>query len=207
MDPGISRAILEALAFARSDHLRTAASCPLRMTNPVPAKGHMVLQSIDRRSVAALLLALATTGCEGRPIEAAGDPGALADTLTAILADAYDFDRPGAAERMAALYADDEMVVSASEGHLIVSADSVRAGIAGFWEEAGQNMRDARWIWREVHVDRLGADAAVLTGSWSLPHIAPAGNEHIIEGAWTAVFSRRGGEWRIVHEHLSSPPH
>ena len=66
-------------------------------------------------------------------------------------------------------------------------------------------MRDAKWNWDEVHVERLSSDAAVLTGHWSLPHIAPDGLEHTIEGAWTAVFRRIDGQWKIVHEHLSQP--
>jgi ketosteroid isomerase-like protein len=124
-----------------------------------------------------------------------------------VIANAYDFSSPAIVTRMTALYPDAGNVVSASEGQIVSSADSVRAGIAHFWQEAGQNMRNARWVWDEVHVSALSPDAAVLTGTWSIPHIAPHGGEHIIRGAWTAVF-RRGtdGAWKIVHEHLSSPP-
>lgn len=130
---------------------------------------------------------------------------ALADTLKARIAAAYTFDRPGAVERMNALYPSSGRVVSASAGHMTTTVDSLRAGIASFWEQAGQNMTAARWEWGPVEVDRLADDAAVLTGTWSIPHIAPAGQQHIITGAWTAVFRRIDGEWKIVHEHLSVP--
>jgi ketosteroid isomerase-like protein len=130
---------------------------------------------------------------------------ALADTLTALIESAYDFTTPGALERMNALYASSDDVVSASGGRITVSADSVRQGVARFWELAGQNMREARWTWGQVHVEPLGSDGGVLTATWSIPHIAPDGNPHVIEGAWTAVFRRVQGDWKIVHEHLSVP--
>jgi hypothetical protein len=131
---------------------------------------------------------------------------ALADTLKARIADAYDFSRPGVAERMSALYPATGRVVSASGGEIVSSGDSLRAGIAAFWTNTGQNMRDAKWVWDEVYVDRLGPDGAVLTGRWSIPHIAPTGRPHVLQGAWTAVFRRIGGTWLIVAEHLSTPP-
>ena len=86
-----------------------------------------------------------------------------------------------------------------------VRTDSLRAGIASFWQNVGRNMRDPKWVWGNVFVDRLGDDAAVLTATWSIPHIAPTGHPHVIRGAWTAVFRRIAGEWMIVVEHLSVP--
>ena len=130
---------------------------------------------------------------------------ALADTLKARIAEAYDFSRPGAVERMNGLYPDTGRVISASGGRIVSSADSLKAGIVTFWKNVGQNMRDAKWVWGDVYVDRLGDDAAVLTATWSIPHIAPTGHPHVIQGAWTAVFRRIVGKWMIVVEHLSAP--
>lgn len=150
---------------------------------------------------------VALIGCGGWP-PGGGAPtdGALADTLRARIEEAYDFSRPGVAERMSALYPDSGRVISASGGQIIASADSLRSGIRAFWQNVGQNMRDARWVWDQVYVDRLGPDAAVLTATWSIPHIAPTGRPHLIQGAWTAVFRRIEGRWLIVAEHLSTPP-
>jgi ketosteroid isomerase-like protein len=131
---------------------------------------------------------------------------ALAGTLRARIEDAYDFSRPGVVERMNALYPDTGRVISASGGQIVASADSLRAGIAAFWQNVGQNMRDAEWVWGDVYVDRLSDDAAVLTATWSIPHIAPTGRPHVIRGAWTAIFRRQAGKWLIVVEHLSVPP-
>ena len=137
---------------------------------------------------------------------ATGSDQALADTLKARIAAAYDFTRPGVLERMTDLYPRSGEVVSASGGQLVSSPDSLRAGIADFWKNVGVNMRNARFEWGEVHVDRLGPDAAVLTGTWSIPHIAPNDSVHVIRGAWTAVFRRIEGRWMIIAEHLSTPP-
>jgi len=104
---------------------------------------------------------------------------------------------------MTSLYPDTGRVISASGGQLITTADSVRGGIREFWNDVGKNMRDARWQWNSVYVYRLGPDAAVLTGTWSIPHIAPNGQPHVVRGAWTAAFRRMGGQWKIVQEHLS----
>lgn len=157
------------------------------------------------KQVRLFLLLVVLSGCTGAPRRTGSDT-ALADTLKARIAEAYDFSRPGVVERMNALYPDTGRVISASGGQFTVSPDSLRAGIAAFWKNVGQNMRNPRWQWGDVYVDRLSDDAAVLTGTWSIPHIAPTGLPHTIRGAWTAVFRRIGGRWLIVSEHLSTPP-
>jgi len=164
--------------------------------------------SIRRRGGLSGILLLALAACaapEGTPSSAEADR-ALADTLKGLIAAAYDFGTPGVPERMSALYPDTGRVVFASGGQVGTSPDSLRAGIADFWRNAGQNMREAKWVWGDVYLDRLSPTAALLTGSWSIPHIAPTGNPHTIRGAWTALFRFRDGRWMIVSEHLSSPP-
>jgi hypothetical protein len=142
--------------------------------------------------------------CASPAPRVAQSDAALADTLKARIAEAYDFSRPGVVERMNGLYPDTGRVISASGGRIVSSADSLKAGIVTFWKNVGQNMRDAKWVWGDVYVDRLGDDAAVLTATWSIPHIAPTGHPHVIQGAWTAVFRRIAGKWMIVVEHLSN---
>jgi len=140
------------------------------------------------------------------PVGEEASDGALADSLKARIAEAYDFSRPDQIGRMNGLYPDTGSVVSASGGLVITSVDSIRRGIADFWQNVGRNMKDSKWEWGEVHLQRLSRDAAVLTGTWSIPHIAPTGRPHVIRGAWTAVFRHRDGQWVIVAEHLSVPP-
>ncbi len=150
-----------------------------------------------------MLSATALAACGRARQGAAGPDRALADTLARLVEHAYDFSRPGVEERMMSLYPDSGRVVSASGGQIVSRADSVRAGIRTFWQYVGKNMRNAHWQWDAVYVDRLGPDAAALTGTWSIPHIAPDSQPHVIRGAWTAVFRRLRGQWKIVQEHLS----
>lgn len=151
--------------------------------------------------LATTLLGTAACNRPAAPIQA---DAALADTLKAVIANAYDFTKPDVVTRMNALYREQGRVVSASGGQIVSNRDSLRAGIDQFWQNVGSNMRDPRWEWRDVYVERLGRDAAVLTGTWEIPHIAPTNQPHVIRGAWTAVFLRIGGQWRIIQEHLSS---
>lgn len=184
------------------------------------ARGDRIaLRLPPRAAVLLLALALAASACTPAPDGAqdrddaawdgAHDPAsaqALEDTLSRRIADAYDFTRPDVVERMGALYPDSGRVISASGGYVTTTVDPLRQGLADFWANVGTNMSDATWEWGDIHVDRLSEDAAVLTATWSIPHIAPTGNPHTISGAWTAVFRRMEGEWTIIQEHLSVPP-
>lgn len=164
-----------------------------------------MMAPIEVTAVRSAVLLLGVCACRSAPQSPEADM-ALADTLKARIEEAYDFTRPGVAERMMALYPDTGRVISASGGQVIASGDSLRAGIHDFWLNVGQNMREPRWEWGDIYVDRLGRDAAVLTATWSIPHIAPTGRPHVLRGAWTAVFRRIDEQWMIVAEHLSVPP-
>jgi ketosteroid isomerase-like protein len=132
---------------------------------------------------------------------------AIADTLRKLIVNAYDLAKPGdAVARLMSLYPPTGTVVSASGGQVATSRDSLQAGIRAFWENVGRNMRDPKWTWGEMHVDVLAPDAAVVTTTYRVPHLTPRGEPHVIAGAWTAVFQRRGGRWVIVQEHLSDVP-
>jgi ketosteroid isomerase-like protein len=132
---------------------------------------------------------------------------AIADTLRHLIETAYDLSRPGdAVARLMSLYPPSGTVVSASGGQVSTSRDSLEAGIRAFWDNVGRNMRDPKWMWGEMHVDVLAPDAAVVTATYRVPHLTPRGSPHVIAGAWTAVFQRRGGRWMIVQEHLSDVP-
>jgi ketosteroid isomerase-like protein len=150
-----------------------------------------------------LMICSTVLGC-GASRQPSGPDPALADTLKRVIETAYDFTRPGIVQRMSALYPDTGRVISASGGQIITTADSVRKGIAAFWQNVGHNMQNPKWQWDSVYVDRLGQDVAVMTAKWSIPHIAPNNQPHVITGAWTAVFRRINGQWKIVQEHLSS---
>jgi ketosteroid isomerase-like protein len=147
---------------------------------------------------------LAVTACEpdrARPAET--ERSTIADTLAAMIASAHDFASPGdQVSRLMSLYAGDR-VISTSGGLITTTRDSLDLVIREFWESVGVRMQQPAFRWDEVHVDVLGRDGAVLTGRYSIPHLNPRGEPHVVAGVWTAVFARRDGEWRIIQEHLS----
>jgi len=129
---------------------------------------------------------------------------AIADTLRTMIVSAYDITKPGdAVARMMSLYPRTGPVVSASGGRVSVSRDSLEAEIRAFWQYVGQNMRNPKWTWDEMHVDVLSRDAAVVTATYHVPHLTPRGEQHTIAGAMTEAFQRRDGRWVVVQEHLS----
>lgn len=164
------------------------------------------------RIAAAVVLAAALgvpTSCA--PADASRVPEAqrtaIADTLRTLIVSAYDITRPGdAVARLMSLYPATGRVVSANGGQFTTSRDSLEAGIRAFWENVGRNMRNPVWQWGPMQIDVLSRDAAVMTATYRVPHLTPAGMPHVIAGAWTAVFQRRGGRWVIVQEHLSDLP-
>lgn len=132
---------------------------------------------------------------------------AIADTLKGLITNAYDLTKPGdPVQRLMSLYPPSGPVISASGGQVSTSRDTLEAGIRAFWNNVGKNMRDPKWIWGPMRIDVLAPDAAVVTTTYSVPHLTPAGQPHVIAGAWTAVFQRKGGRWVIVQEHLSDTP-
>lgn len=153
----------------------------------------------------ALGLALAACNRAEQVHPTVAESEAIADTLTRLMTEAYDFDRPDVRERLLSLYPEGR-VISAAAGRITTTRAELDSAIGTFWEYVGQNMRGPRWVWRDVHVDVLTRDAAVVTASYSIPHHTPAGRPHTIAGAWTAVFERQNGRWVIVQEHLSDLP-
>lgn len=162
-------------------------------------------------SVLPLLLAAATISCAvtGDPDRAlsASDRQAIATAVERRLRDATDLGAGGdVVARMLSLYPDSGRVVSASAGHVTTDRDSLAGSVTHFWEYIGQNMRDPEWRWGPMQVDVLGPDAAVVTATYRIPHLTPRGEPHVIGGAWTAVFVRRGASWVVIQEHLSDTP-
>lgn len=160
------------------------------------------------RTLASLLLALSgACSAPGHTQLDASYREAIADTLRALIVNAYDITKPGdAVARLMSLYPDSGRVISASGGQLSTTRDSLEAGIRAFWTYVGQNMQQPKWEWGPMFVDVLAPDAAAVTTTYRVPHRTPRGEPHVIAGAWTAVFQRRAGKWVIIQEHLSDLP-
>jgi len=133
----------------------------------------------------------------------AGEKKAIADSLKKLVVRAYDLSNPDPVKSLMSLYPTDRRVISASGGVMTTTRPQLEQGIKAFWTYVGQNMRNPHWEWTSMNVDVLAPDAAVMTSTYRIPHQTPTGMNHVIGGAWTAVFQKRDGRWVIIQEHLS----
>lgn len=130
---------------------------------------------------------------------------AIADSLKTLVVSAYDLSKPDPVASLMSLYPDDS-VVSASAGTVVRTRAQLEQQVRTFWNYVGVNMQKPRWEWTSMNIDVLSRDAAAMTSTYRIPHMTPQGTPHLLGGAWTAVFARRGGRWVIVQEHLSDAP-
>jgi hypothetical protein len=156
----------------------------------------------------ALLSALGFAGlvaCQQRTAAdmTAAEQKGIADSLKKLVINAYDLSKPDPVKSLMSLYPDSGRVVSASGGVVTTTRPQLEQGIKAFWTYVGQNMKNPKWEWTSMNVDVLAPDAAVMTSTYRVPHLTPTGMNHVIGGAWTAVFQKRGGRWVVIQEHLS----
>ena len=145
-------------------------------------------------------------GCRDPEQMLPADRQALADTLTSMVTAAYQFEGATTPDRLLALYPDSGRVISAVAGRVTTTRDTLAGEIQGFWERVGQNMRNPRFVLGSTYVDIITRNAAVVTLTYSIPHLTPRNTPHTVSGAWTMLWRRQGGQWRIVQEHLSDTP-
>ena len=155
--------------------------------------------------VASTSLLIASLACGARSASdmSATEKKAIADSLKRLVVSTYDLSKPDPVNRLMSLYPNTGRVISASGGVITTTRPQLEQGIKAFWTYVGQNMRNPRWEWTSMTVDVLAPDAAVMTSTYRVPHLTPTGMNHVIGGAWTAVFQKRGGRWVIIQEHLS----
>lgn len=130
----------------------------------------------------------------------------IASAIEQRMRSAHDLQSKDVLAGLLSLYPRQGPVYSASGGRVTTERDSLEAAVRQFWNFVGRNMRQPKWEWTAMHIDVLSPTSAVMSATYRVPHLTPAGQPHVIGGAWTAVFARRNGEWVIVHEHLSDSP-
>jgi len=148
---------------------------------------------------------IASFGCGARSAAdmSGSEKKAIADSLKRLVVNAYDLSKPDPVKNLMSLYPDSGRVISASGGVTTTTRPELEQAINAFWTYVGQNMKNPHWEWTSMTVDVLAPDAAVMTSTYRVPHLTPMGMNHVIGGAWTAVFQKRGGRWVIIQEHLS----
>ena len=164
--------------------------------------------TLARRLTVLGLFAFGPGACSdntGQSLSAA-ERKSIADSLEKLVVSAYNLNGPNPVQTMMSLYPDSGSVYSTASGHISTTRRELQAQVDTFWHYVGSNMRNPRWEWTAMHVDVLAPDAAVMTASYRVPHNTPMNMEHVIAGAWTAVFAKRGGKWVVIQEHLSDVP-
>ena len=161
-----------------------------------------------RRAILAVMMAVGLAACDSQRGGNLSDSEkkTIADSLKTLVRNSYDLAGANAVQRMMSLYPDSGPVYSAASGHISTTRRELQAQVDTFWHYVGSNMRNPRWEWTAMHVDVLAPDAAVMTASYRIPHNTPMNMEHVIAGAWTAVFANRNGKWVVIQEHLSDVP-
>ena len=154
---------------------------------------------------AAIGFALTTAACAPSTLSPE-DRRTIADSLARQVKAAYDLSKPDVAQRMLSLYPPSGPIVSASAGRMTTSRDTLAMGIKAFWDNVGVNMRQPQWVWDNMVVDVLAPNAAVMTATYHIPHLTPQNQPHVIAGAWSAAFEKRGSRGYVVQEHLSDVP-
>jgi Domain of unknown function (DUF4440) len=158
---------------------------------------------VRRSAPILLLLGLgACTTSAKKPVPAA-EAAAIADSIRALVRQAYDLSQDSVPQRMLSVYPLGGRVVSATAGRVSTSRDSLGQAVDAFWDGVGQFMVNPTWRWDELLVDVIDRDAAVMTARYTVPHWTDRGTPHVIGGVWTAVWQRRDGRWVITNEHLS----
>lgn len=136
----------------------------------------------------------------------AAEKKAIADSLTRLVVSAYDLAKPDPVASLMSLYPDGDSLVSASGGGVVRTRAQLEQQVKTFWTYVGSHMQKPRWEWTSMAIDVLSPEAAVMTSTYRIPHLTPQERPHVLGGAWTAVFAKRGGRWVIVQEHLSDAP-
>ena len=65
------------------------------------------------------------------------------------------------------------------------------------------SLREANYVIEELKVDVITRDVAIVIGRYSFTAIDTVGNEANAMPAWSWVFARQDGEWKIIHTHVS----
>lgn len=155
---------------------------------------------VRRLLVGSLVLLAAACQPKERPVGPA-EQAAIADSVTNLADSLFAALNARSADRMYALYAPGEALVSADNGRLVASRDSMERADRAFWGslKAAQFTEDGR------KVQVLARSVVVYTDSWHGSMTDSANTVTSMQGAWTGVFQRLPEGWRIVSQHGSMP--
>jgi ketosteroid isomerase-like protein len=129
---------------------------------------------------------------------------ALADSIEQFVAGPFlaAFEHPNV-DAIMALYVPGNSVQSVENGTILPDRDSITKVVRAFW---GNPQLTARFTLGAAQVAVLSRDAAVYSGMINGATKDSAGVESPLHFAWTGVFVRTAGGWKLQAEHSSYPP-
>jgi len=155
------------------------------------------------RTVLAGAVVLAFAACTKPPLDEQ-QKTALADSLEQYVAGPFvaTMEHP-TFETIMALYAPGNDIQVVENGSIVPSREAVEQGVRAFWAKPGVS---GHFTLAAPRVSVLSRDAAVYTTMVTGTIKDSAGVETPLHEAWTAVFVRVGGQWKLQAEHASTPP-
>ena len=153
-----------------------------------------------RPSLVMAAIATCAVACQPASTELTdGQRAAIKDTIEQLMAEIADAGRARDADRIRAAFA--ESTVSAFNGVIIEGSDAR-------FELTRQFLGSLRTLdgsYKNVHLEVLASDAVVVTRNDDIFWTDTTGTEGELHTAWTGVFRRIDGEWRVIYSHESWP--
>jgi ketosteroid isomerase-like protein len=150
--------------------------------------------------LAASVVLLAACQPKERPVSPA-EQAAIADSVTNQVDTLFAALNARSADRMYALYVPGEALVTADNGKLVASRDSMERADRAFWGslKAAQFVEDGRKI------QVLARNVVVYTSAWHGTMTDSTGKAMEMRGAWSGVWQRLPEGWKVVQQHGSMP--
>jgi len=151
-----------------------------------------------RIAVASIVALVLLNGCAKKPGEHAPVTEAEA---TAVAERAEASFTTGNVDAIMAQYANGAVMIDASN-----AAPSTDRKVQTGWAKAFVSMKPTDYHVPDRHIQLLGPDAFISSGT-EMATIEAGAARPTISARFSDVFQRqRDGSWKIVHEHVSMPP-
>jgi len=151
-----------------------------------------------RIAVASIVTLVLLTGCAKKP----GEHAPVTEVeATAVAERAEASFTTGNVDAIMAQYANGAVMIDASN-----AGPSTDRKVQTGWAKAFVSMKPSDYHVPDRHIQLLGPDAFISSGT-EMATIEAGAARPTISARFTDVFQRqRDGSWKIVHEHVSMPP-
>jgi ketosteroid isomerase-like protein len=154
-----------------------------------------------RPSIVMAAIATCAVACQPASTELTeGRRAAIKDTIEQVMVELADAGRALDFDRVRAAYS--ESPISVTNGVIIEDFDAHFELTRPFFE----SLHALDGSYRNVRLEVPASDAVVVTRNDDIFWTDTTGTEGEFHTAWTGVFRRIDGEWKIIYSHESWPP-